>query len=108
MLADPVYCVLAAAALKCRQRKKQWLTQLQAKVEYLTADNETLQSTVGHLRDEVSKLRTILGVHGDCPMNVPPGPTGPGGMTTVGAYMHNLQYQSGPSMQSQQPQHHQR
>lgn len=35
-----------AAALKCRQRKKAWLTQLQAKVEYLTAENDRLTSTL--------------------------------------------------------------
>jgi ATF/CREB family transcription factor len=34
------------AALKCRQRKKAWLTQLQAKVEYLTAENDRLTSTL--------------------------------------------------------------
>jgi ATF/CREB family transcription factor len=37
---------LSTAALKCRQRKKAWLTQLQAKVEYLTAENDRLASTL--------------------------------------------------------------
>lgn len=92
------------AALKCRQRKKQWLTQLQSKVEYLTADNETLQTTVTRLREEVANLRAILGAHGDCQMAVPPGPTGPGGITSVGAYMHNMQQQDMPPQHQQHPQ----
>ncbi|KEI40637.1 uncharacterized protein L969DRAFT_93181 [Mixia osmundae IAM 14324] len=54
------------AALKCRQRKKAWLSQLQAKVEYLTSDNETLQNTVNSLRDEISSLRNLLVTHKDC------------------------------------------
>lgn len=95
------YC--CPAALKCRQRKKQWLTQLQSKVQYLTQDNETLQATVARLREEVANLRAVLGVHGDCQMNVPPGPTGPGGVTTVGAYMHGVQQQGLPPNQQQHP-----
>ncbi|KAK9895754.1 hypothetical protein P389DRAFT_144772 [Cystobasidium minutum MCA 4210] len=83
------------AALKCRQRKKQWLTQLQSKVEYLTADNETLQATVTRLREEAANLRAILGAHSDCQLSLPPGPGGPGGVTTVGAYLHGVQQQQG-------------
>ena len=48
------------AALKCRQRKKAWLQSLQAKVEFLTADNEGLQNTVGALRSEIVYLKTQL------------------------------------------------
>jgi len=68
------------AALKCRQRKKAWLSSLQTKVEYLTADNETLQATIQQLRDEIGTLRSVLIGHKDCPVfnsNV-------GGMTTIG------------------------
>ncbi|KAL8279183.1 hypothetical protein RQP46_008439 [Phenoliferia psychrophenolica] len=58
------------AALKCRQRKKAWLANLQSKVEILTGDNETLQSTVTNLKDEVASLRAILAAHASCPIAV--------------------------------------
>ncbi|KAK4511094.1 uncharacterized protein ATC70_012305 [Mucor velutinosus] len=57
------------AALKCRQRKKQWLQNLQAKVEYLAADNEQLHMQANALRDEVIRLKTLLMIHKDCPVN---------------------------------------
>ncbi|KAG9070608.1 hypothetical protein KI688_008146 [Linnemannia hyalina] len=56
------------AALKCRQRKKQWLTNLQAKVEYLTNDNEHLQGQTAALRDEIIHLKALLLAHRDCPV----------------------------------------
>ncbi|GAA5933328.1 hypothetical protein JCM1841_001496 [Sporobolomyces salmonicolor] len=69
------------AALKCRQRKKAWLQSLQTKVELLTTDNDTLQSTVNNLREEVSSLRAILAAHSNCPValgNVAPSGPHPG------------------------------
>lgn len=54
------------AALKCRQRKKQWLNNLQAKVEYLTNDNEQLQLQANALREEIINLKTLLLAHKDC------------------------------------------
>ncbi|KAI8344475.1 hypothetical protein BC941DRAFT_330440, partial [Chlamydoabsidia padenii] len=54
-------------ALKCRQRKKQWLNNLQAKVEYLTNDNEQLQIQTNALREEIMNLKTLLLAHKDCP-----------------------------------------
>lgn len=66
------------AALKCRQRKKQWLQELQSKVEYLTTDNETLTSTIQQLREEIGTLRSILMSHKDCQLPNPvAGPGGP-------------------------------
>ncbi|KAF7725568.1 hypothetical protein EC973_009523 [Apophysomyces ossiformis] len=56
------------AALKCRQRKKQWLSNLQTKVEYLTNDNEQLQMQTNALREEVMNLKTLLLAHKDCPI----------------------------------------
>ncbi|KAF8941997.1 hypothetical protein BGZ47_006964 [Haplosporangium gracile] len=56
------------AALKCRQRKKQWLTNLQAKVEYLTNDNEHLQGQTAALRDEIIHLKALLLAHKGCPV----------------------------------------
>nr|CAG8536958.1 1237_t:CDS:2 [Entrophospora candida] len=56
------------AALKCRQRKKQWLANLQAKVEFLTNDNENLQNQAQSLREEIFNLKTLLLAHKDCPI----------------------------------------
>ncbi|KAF8942642.1 hypothetical protein BGZ47_006293 [Haplosporangium gracile] len=56
------------AALKCRQRKKQWLSNLQAKVEYLTTDNEHLQTQTATLRDEIIHLKALLLAHKECPV----------------------------------------
>jgi ATF/CREB family transcription factor len=56
------------AALKCRQRKKQWLANLQAKVEMYSAENDTLNSQVGQLHDEIRNLRALLMGHKDCPV----------------------------------------
>lgn len=57
---------LRSAALKCRQRKKQWLNNLQAKVEYLTNDNDQLQLQANALREEIINLKTLLLAHKDC------------------------------------------
>lgn len=52
---------IATAALKCRQRKKQWLTQLQAKVEFLSNENERLSAALVASRDEISRLNALVG-----------------------------------------------
>ena len=49
------------AALKCRQRKKAWLAQLQAKVEYLTNENERLTSALVASREEIARLSALVG-----------------------------------------------
>jgi ATF/CREB family transcription factor len=56
------------AALKCRQRKKQWLSSLQQKVDWYTRENELLSSEVGQLREQVTGLKTLLAAHKDCPV----------------------------------------
>lgn len=56
------------AALKCRQRKKQWLANLQAKVELFSNENDTLSAQVGQLREEIVGLKSILLQHKDCPI----------------------------------------
>jgi len=50
-----------AAALKCRQRKKAWLAQLQAKVEFLSNENERLTSALVSSREEISRLSALVG-----------------------------------------------
>ncbi|OJD11823.1 hypothetical protein AJ78_07478 [Emergomyces pasteurianus Ep9510] len=57
------------AALKCRQRKKQWLQSLQTKVEYYSNENDALSSTVTQLREEIVNLKTLLLAHKDCPVS---------------------------------------
>lgn len=57
------------AALKCRQRKKQWLANLQAKVELFTTENDALTATVTQLREEIVNLKTLLLAHKDCPVS---------------------------------------
>jgi ATF/CREB family transcription factor len=57
------------AALKCRQRKKQWLANLQSKVELFSSENEALTAQIGRLREEVVNLKTLLLAHKDCPMS---------------------------------------
>lgn len=54
------------AALKCRQRKKKWLEELQQLVEFLSTDNEQLQTQANCLREEVLNLKTLLLAHVDC------------------------------------------
>lgn len=60
------------AALKCRQRKKQWTQELQSKVETYATQNETLNRQVSALRDEVIALRTALLNHRTCTVGLDP------------------------------------
>ena len=61
--------MIRVAALKCRQRKKQWLANLQAKVEIFSSENDSLSAQVTQLRDEIMSLKTILLQHKDCPVS---------------------------------------
>ncbi|KAI1814003.1 Aft1 HRA domain-containing protein [Poronia punctata] len=56
------------AALKCRQRKKQWLANLQSKVELYSSENDALTAQIAQLREEVVNLKTLLLAHKDCPV----------------------------------------
>lgn len=59
----------SVAALKCRQRKKQWLANLQTKVEIFTSENDALSAQCTQLREEVINLKTLLLAHKDCPIS---------------------------------------
>ncbi|KAK9464071.1 Aft1 HRA domain-containing protein [Lipomyces oligophaga] len=63
------------AALKCRQRKKKWLADLQARVEFYSKQNEDLSGQVTQLREQVIQLKTLLDAHKDCSVSRG-GPTG--------------------------------
>ncbi|KAG7404460.1 Transcription factor atf1 [Fusarium oxysporum f. sp. rapae] len=56
------------AALKCRQRKKQWLTNLQTNVKIFNRENDALTVQVTRLREEAVNLKTLLIAHKDCPV----------------------------------------
>jgi ATF/CREB family transcription factor len=56
----------SVAALKCRQRKKQWLANLQTKVEMFSSENDALTQQITQLREEVVNLKTLLLAHKDC------------------------------------------
>lgn len=58
----------SVAALKCRQRKKQWLANLQTKVEMFSSENDALTQQITQLREEVVNLKTLLLAHKDCPV----------------------------------------
>lgn len=60
------------AALKCRQRKKAWLNELQNKTDTLQMENERLQHNVRGLEEEVGRLTSILMQHRDCGLAMPP------------------------------------
>lgn len=49
-----------SAALKCRQKKKEWLTDLQHNVETLSAENESYIKTIEDLRNEIAVLKQAL------------------------------------------------
>ncbi|KAJ5341428.1 hypothetical protein N7541_010552 [Penicillium brevicompactum] len=89
------------AALKCRQRKKQWLANLQAKVELFTTENDALTATVTQLREEIVNLKTLLLAHKDCPVSQAQG-LGPLMMNGMpGGYEHHG-YNMPPGMGMQQ------
>ncbi|PLW26785.1 hypothetical protein PCASD_23420 [Puccinia coronata f. sp. avenae] len=94
------------AALKCRQRKKAWLANLQTKVEYLSTENETLQMTINSLREEIDSFRSILVSHKDCPITVG---GGRGATTTIGELVGRepgLLAASAAAILAQQQHHH--
>ncbi|EJT97614.1 hypothetical protein DACRYDRAFT_24992 [Dacryopinax primogenitus] len=93
------------AALKCRQRKKAWLQQLQQKVEFLTAENERLHASLGGAREEVQRLTAALVSHRDCPLHPPSGLP----QSHAISHPHLAQHpgHSGPAMNSGMPPHHQ-
>ncbi|KAK0728578.1 Aft1 HRA domain-containing protein [Lasiosphaeria miniovina] len=80
------------AALKCRQRKKQWLANLQTKVEIFSSENDALTQQISQLRDEVVNLKTLLLAHKDCPVTQQQG--------LHGAYMQQSMEPFNPQMNS--------
>ncbi|XP_041038396.1 cyclic AMP-dependent transcription factor ATF-7-like [Carcharodon carcharias] len=57
-----------AAASRCRQKRKVWVTSLEKKAEELSHMNVQLQNEVRLLRSEVAQLKQLLLAHKDCPI----------------------------------------
>ncbi|XP_034456225.1 cyclic AMP-responsive element-binding protein 5-like [Hippoglossus hippoglossus] len=57
-----------AAATRCRQKRKVWVSSLEKKAEELTHTNLQLQNEVTSLRSEVGQLKQILLTHKECPV----------------------------------------
>ncbi|XP_022521041.2 cyclic AMP-responsive element-binding protein 5 [Astyanax mexicanus] len=57
-----------AAASRCRQKRKVWVSSLERKAEELTHTNLQLQNEVTLLRSEVTQLKQLLVAHKDCPV----------------------------------------
>lgn len=94
---------LRVAALKCRQRKKQWLANLQNKVDVYQQENDQLSQQITSLREEVVNLKTLLLAHKDCPVTQSQGSMQPPYMGGIDAYNAQLNpYGMGAPMPSHQ------
>ncbi|KAF1807028.1 basic-leucine zipper transcription factor [Mucor lusitanicus] len=54
------------AAYKCRQKKKNWMQELEQKAEIQNNQNEELRNLVALLKEESMYLRNLLLTHGNC------------------------------------------
>uniref|UniRef100_A0A673CFV5 Activating transcription factor 7a n=1 Tax=Sphaeramia orbicularis TaxID=375764 RepID=A0A673CFV5_9TELE len=57
-----------AAASRCRQKRKLWVSSLEKKAEELSNLNVSLSNEVSLLRNEVAHLKQLLLAHKDCPV----------------------------------------
>ncbi|OBZ82884.1 Cyclic AMP-responsive element-binding protein 5 [Choanephora cucurbitarum] len=53
-------------AYKCRQKKKNWMLELEQKAEVQNSQNEELRAMVAQLKEESMYLRNLLLSHGNC------------------------------------------
>ncbi|XP_008329662.2 cyclic AMP-responsive element-binding protein 5 isoform X2 [Cynoglossus semilaevis] len=94
-----------AAATRCRQKRKLWVSSLEKKAEELTHTNLQLQNEVTSLRSEVGQLKQILLTHKDCPVTTrqretqgyPTAGVSPGGSPTPagpGSHLQAIQHNS--------------
>lgn len=59
---------LRAAAMRCREKRKTWVKDLERRANDMMRTNGQLQHEVSMLRDEVAQLKTLLLAHRDCPV----------------------------------------
>ncbi|RVE66876.1 hypothetical protein OJAV_G00111580 [Oryzias javanicus] len=94
-----------AAATRCRQKRKLWVSSLEKKAEELTHTNLQLQNEVTSLKSEVGQLKQILLTHKDCPVTArqreaqgyPTAGVSPGGSPTPagpGPHLQAIQHNS--------------
>lgn len=50
----------SAAATRCREKKKQWLQQLQQRANTLNTSNKQMYTDMNRLREEVSALKNLI------------------------------------------------
>ncbi|KAI8811260.1 hypothetical protein BJ742DRAFT_675162, partial [Cladochytrium replicatum] len=60
---------VSLAASKCRQKKKQWLNDLQTKVETFGEANRMLTKEAEKLLEEVRFLKALLLQHSSCKLH---------------------------------------
>lgn len=87
--------------MKCRQRKKQWLANLQQKVELYSTENDALSAQIAALREEVVNLKTLLLAHKDCPVTQQQGLSNMH-MQLMGEYGNQMQNPYGMGMNGPQ------
>lgn len=102
--------------MKCRQRKKAWLAQLQAKVEFLQNENERLTNALVSSREEISRLSALVGSAGvGLPIaGVPVGSVSalgvgaghPHAVGQPGSLAHHIQHPHSMQVQHHLGQHH--
>ncbi|KAJ2470116.1 Transcription factor [Coemansia sp. RSA 2322] len=56
------------AALKCRQRKKKQLQELQERHDFMVSENERLRADYMKLREIALQARAMLAAHANCPV----------------------------------------
>ncbi|KAJ2559703.1 Transcription factor [Coemansia sp. RSA 1933] len=56
------------AALKCRQRKKRQLQELQDRHDYVVMENKRLHTEYMQLREQALQMRALLTAHRECPV----------------------------------------
>ncbi|XP_033733122.1 cyclic AMP-dependent transcription factor ATF-2-like [Pecten maximus] len=59
-----------AAAARCRQKRKHWITNLERKGDELQMVNNRLMSDINGLKSEVAQLKTLLLAHKDCSVTI--------------------------------------
>ncbi|KAK0085090.1 hypothetical protein PV325_005795 [Microctonus aethiopoides] len=57
-----------ASSMRARAKRKQWIEQLEKTVKNVNTINASLQMEINSLQMEMTKLKTILMAHKDCPV----------------------------------------
>lgn len=57
-----------ASSMRARAKRKQWIEQLEKTVKNVNTINASLQMEINSLQIEMTKLKTILMAHKDCPV----------------------------------------